>query len=171
VRPCADATPCSRHPIGDPGTEPSLAGGLRHCRWVGGDRARFGSRDDVDSADPHAGCPVPQGVAGDHLDHDLRHELDEDDPSARDLTKALKKQQLAEWDYADQDPSHYEEDHLISLELGGAPYSKKNLWPEPWPQAHKSDPRENAWHKKVCNGTLTLKQARDLEVAYKRMHG
>jgi hypothetical protein len=29
---------------------------------------------------------------------------------------------------------------------GGAPYSK-NLWPEPWSQAHKSDPRENAWHK------------------------
>jgi len=33
-------------------------------------------------------------------------------------TNALK---LAEWHYADQNPSHYEEDHLISLELGGAP--------------------------------------------------
>jgi hypothetical protein len=86
-------------------------------------------------------------------------------------TSALKKQQLAEWGYADQNPSHYEEDHLISLELGGAPYSKKNLWPEPWSQAHKSDPLENAWHKKLCNGTLTLKQARALELAYKRSHG
>lgn len=37
---------------------------------------------------------------------------------------------------------------------------------EPWPQAHKSDPRENAWHKKLCNGTLTLKQAQKLELAY-----
>jgi hypothetical protein len=45
--------------------------------------------------------------------------------------------------YADQNPPHYEDDHLISLELGGAPYSKKNLWPRPWSQAHKKDPREN----------------------------
>jgi hypothetical protein len=73
--------------------------------------------------------------------------------------------------YADQNLAHYEEDHLISLELGGAPYSKKNLWPEPCSQAHKSDPRENAWHKKLCNGTLTLKQAQHAELAYKRTHG
>jgi len=86
-------------------------------------------------------------------------------------TDALKRVQLAQWRYADQNPSHYEEDHLISLELGGAPYSQKNLWPEPWAQARKSDPRENAWHRKVCNGTLTLKQAQAAELAYKRAHG
>jgi len=51
------------------------------------------------------------------------------------------------------------------------PRSHKNLWPEPWSQAHKSDPRENTSHKKVCNGTLTLKQAQKLELAYKRAHG
>jgi hypothetical protein len=86
-------------------------------------------------------------------------------------TSALKKQQLAAWNYVDQDPKHYEEDHLISLELGGAPWSKTNLWPEPHSQSVKSDPRENAWHKKVCDGTLTLKQARKAELAYKRAHG
>jgi hypothetical protein len=48
----------------------------------------------------------------------------------------------------------------------GAPRSHKNLWPEPWPQAHRNDPRENAWHKKVCNGTLTLRQAQKAELAY-----
>jgi hypothetical protein len=51
------------------------------------------------------------------------------------------------------------------------PRSHRNLWPEPWSQAHKSDPRENAWHKKVCNGTLTLRQARAQELAYERKHG
>jgi hypothetical protein len=86
-------------------------------------------------------------------------------------TSPLKKQQLAERDYTDRTPAHYEEDHLISLELGGAPYSKKDLWPEPWSQAHKSDPRENAWHMALCSGTLTLKQARARELAYKRTHG
>jgi hypothetical protein len=86
-------------------------------------------------------------------------------------TDALKKQQLVDWGYGDQNPSHYEEDHLISLELGGGPYSKKNLWPEPLSQAHKSDPRENAWHKSLCSGKLTLKQAGALELTYKRLHG
>jgi hypothetical protein len=91
-------------------------------------------------------------------------------PSAS-YTNALKKQQLAAWHYADQNPIHYEEDHLISLEIGGAPRAKNNLWPEPRSQAKKSDPRENAWHKKLCNGTLTLKQAQRAELVYKRAHG
>ncbi len=86
-------------------------------------------------------------------------------------TNALKKQQLSQWGYVDPFPAHYEEDHLISLELGGAPRSPKNLWPEPWPQAHKSDPKETAWKRKVCNGTLTLKQAQKAELAYKRKYG
>jgi hypothetical protein len=86
-------------------------------------------------------------------------------------TTALKKAQLAQWHYADKNPSHYEEDHLISLELGGAPRSPRNLWPEPHSQSAKSDPRENAWHRNVCNGTLTLRQAQKQELAYKRTYG
>src|SRR6266542_3397615 len=34
-------------------------------------------------------------------------------------TNALKRAQLAQWNYADQNPTHYEEDHLVSLEVGG----------------------------------------------------
>jgi hypothetical protein len=86
-------------------------------------------------------------------------------------TNALKRAQLALWHYADQNPADYEEDHLISLELGGAPRSKRNLWPEPHSQSAKSDPKENHWHKLLCNGTLTLKQARAQELGYKRRYG
>ena len=86
-------------------------------------------------------------------------------------TNALKRAQLAAWHYADQNPSHYEEDHLVSLEVGGAPRSTRNLWPEPHSQSRKSDPRENAWKKQVCNGTLTLRQAQKLELDYKRKYG
>jgi hypothetical protein len=86
-------------------------------------------------------------------------------------TNALKRQQLAAWGYADEEPTHYEEDHLISLELGGAPRAKNNLWPEPRSRAKKSDPRENAWHKQLCAGTLTVTQAQKAELAYKRAHG
>ena len=86
-------------------------------------------------------------------------------------TNALKQRQLVAWGYADRNPGDYEEDHLISLELGGAPRSQRNLWPQPWPQARADDQLENAWHAMVCSGKLTLTQAQTLELAYKRAHG
>jgi hypothetical protein len=76
-------------------------------------------------------------------------------------TSALKKAQLARWNYADKNLSDYEEDHLISLELGGAPWSKKNLWPEPWSQARRDDSGiEASLHAQVCGGALKLWKAR-----------
>ena len=36
-------------------------------------------------------------------------------------------------------PSDYQEDHLISLELGGNPTDPRNLWPEPYPRAADVD--------------------------------
>jgi len=46
-------------------------------------------------------------------------------------TERLKRRQIREYGYADRRLSHYEEDHLISLELGGSPTDPRNLWPEP----------------------------------------
>ena len=86
-------------------------------------------------------------------------------------TNALKATQIAAWGYADRKPGSYEEDHLISLELGGAPRSQRNLWPQPWVQARADDRLENTWHRMVCSGALTLRQAQALELAYKRAHG
>jgi hypothetical protein len=91
---------------------------------------------------------------------------------SENYTNALKKAQLAEWYYVDQNAKDYEEDHLISLELGGAPRSKKNLWPEPWSQARRDDNGiEGRLHRQVCHGMLTLRQAQKLELAYKRKQG
>lgn len=56
----------------------------------------------------------------------------------------------------------YEEDHLIPLELGGAPSDPKNLWPERITQARAKDRLENALHTQVCAGTLTLDAAQAL---------
>lgn len=59
-------------------------------------------------------------------------------------------------------PACYEEDHLISLELGGHPTSPENLWPEPWfgPwNAKVKDRLENKLHRLVCDGTLSLRDA------------
>jgi hypothetical protein len=45
-------------------------------------------------------------------------------------TSKLKLQQMKGYGFSG-DPSTFEEDHLISLELGGDPKDPKNLWPEP----------------------------------------
>lgn len=57
--------------------------------------------------------------------------------------------------------SHYEFDHLISLEIGGD-NSDRNLWPEPLSGrrgAHSKDKEENRLHHAVCSGDLTLRAA------------
>jgi Protein of unknown function (DUF3761) len=79
-------------------------------------------------------------------------------------TTALKVEQLATgYTYkGDTATGDYEEDHLISLELGGAPSSEANLWPEPYnsPEgARVKDVVENKLHTLICGGTVTLATA------------
>ena len=77
-------------------------------------------------------------------------------------TNALKKKQIRQYGYADKNPKHYEEDHLIPLEVGGNPTDVRNLWPEPrygqW-SATKKDRLENKLHELVCNKALNLEKA------------
>lgn len=79
-------------------------------------------------------------------------------------TTSLKERQLATgyaW-HRDTNPADYEEDHLISLELGGSATSEKNLWPEPYAAtdgARVKDKIENKLHALVCAHTLSLATA------------
>lgn len=76
-------------------------------------------------------------------------------------TSALKRRQLAHG-YTDKNMRDYEEDHLISLEIGGNPRDPKNLWPEPYKGtwgAHVKDKLEDQLHKLVCAGKIPLKTA------------
>lgn len=78
------------------------------------------------------------------------------------FTTALKKKQLVIYDYADKTLASYEEDHLISLEIGGNPTSPLNLWPESWTgssNAHSKDQIENLLKSRVCSGAMTLADA------------
>jgi len=68
-------------------------------------------------------------------------------------------------------PSAYQEDHLISLELGGNPTDPRNLWPEPYPRAAEVDRIENELNAKLCAGQLTLAQAQGEESALKHRDG
>ena len=78
-----------------------------------------------------------------------------------EFTDLLKIQQIAEYGFTDTRPELYEEDHLISLELGGAPRDPKNLWPEPrnapfGESASSKDVVEDKLHSMVCEGTAGL---------------
>jgi hypothetical protein len=75
-----------------------------------------------------------------------------------DYTNRLKLEQMREYDLAG-DPSGYQEDHLVSLELGGHPTDPRNLWPEPRPRAEEVDAVENELNARVCDGSLSLAQA------------
>jgi hypothetical protein len=67
--------------------------------------------------------------------------------------------------------SAFQEDHLISLELGGNPTDPRNLWPEPYPRAADVDRIENELNHKLCTGALTLAQAQATESALKHNSG
>ncbi len=58
--------------------------------------------------------------------------------------------------------SHYEYDHLVSLELGGAVNDARNLWPEPGSSPNPKDSFENALHRMVCDRQMQLVQAQHI---------
>jgi hypothetical protein len=87
-----------------------------------------------------------------------------------DYTNALKLRQMRAYGETGP-PSAFQEDHLISLELGGHPTDPRNLWPEPYPRAARVDAIENELNAQVCAGSLTLTQAQEKESALKHNQG
>jgi hypothetical protein len=87
-----------------------------------------------------------------------------------DYTNALKVKQMRVYGEVG-DSSRYQEDHLISLELGGAPTDPRNLWPEPYPRASAVDQIENDLNAKVCSGDLSLAEAQRQESVLKHTDG
>ena len=85
-------------------------------------------------------------------------------------TNALKVKQM--WQYGETGSlSDYQEDHLISLEIGGSPTDPRNLWPEPYPRAAEMDKIENELNSEICSGQLTLAEARQREDTIKHTQG
>lgn len=65
----------------------------------------------------------------------------------------------------------FQEDHLISLSLGGHPTDPRNLWPEPYPRAAEVDQIELELHEAVCSGRMTLAEAQRRESQLKHTQG
>ena len=86
-------------------------------------------------------------------------------------TNALKLVQIEQYGYTDRKLSDYEEDHLVPLELGGAPRDPANLWPEPRTMvladgttagSDAKDGLENYLHRQVCAESMPLADAQRL---------
>ncbi len=87
-----------------------------------------------------------------------------------DYTNELKRRQLREYGRTGA-LSDYQEDHLISLELGGHPTDPRNLWPQPYPRAAEVDQEENHLNDLVCSGQISLAEGQRRESALKHTEG
>jgi hypothetical protein len=93
-------------------------------------------------------------------------------------TNPLKLAQMREYGLTET-PGAYEEDHLISLQLGGDPRDPRNLWPEaydPRPGASEKDVLETFLKREVCAHRMSLADAQtqirtNWRQAYDRMVG
>jgi hypothetical protein len=87
-----------------------------------------------------------------------------------DYTSRLKLDQMQAYGLRGA-PGDFQEDHLISLELGGHPTDPRNLWPEPYPRAADVDRIENDLNAAVCSGRMSLGEAQQRETALKHDQG
>ena len=87
-----------------------------------------------------------------------------------EYTNGLKLEQMRAYGVRGP-PSAFQEDHLISLELGGHPTDPRNLWPEPYPRASEVDQIENQLNAAVCSGELSLREAQEQESTLKHTEG
>jgi hypothetical protein len=85
-------------------------------------------------------------------------------------TNGLKREGMRAYGLSGK-PADFQEDHLISLELGGDPTDPRNLWPEPYPRAAQVDRIENQLNADVCSGKLSLADAQRRESALKHADG
>jgi hypothetical protein len=85
-------------------------------------------------------------------------------------TDELKAEQMRAYGRAGS-TSDYQEDHLISLELGGDPDDARNLWPEPIERATAVDSIENELNRLVCSGEITLAEGQRRESELKHTEG
>ena len=91
-------------------------------------------------------------------------------------TNRLKHQLMRKYGVGGQSLKAYELDHLVPLELGGAPDDPANLWPQPrtgtW-TAELKDDLERTLNRRACEGRVSLAEAQqairtDWIAAYKK---
>ena len=119
----------------------------------------------------HPRCAQSRRHASDDRRDDLPPGLDAHDPATGVVHERPEAHRAPCLRAARSARRAFQEDHLISLELGGHPTDPSNLWPEPYPRAADVDRIENELNAKVCGGQLSLAEAQRRESALKHRDG
>jgi hypothetical protein len=78
------------------------------------------------------------------------------------VTDPIKRERIAAYGLTGQPQGGCALDHLVPLQLGGAPENVANLWPEPWngdANAHMKDAVETFLNREVSRGAMPLAEA------------
>jgi hypothetical protein len=134
-------------------------------RWIPSAPTRT-SECGIESGRPDPGC-TPGALSPDVTQDTIQSTICVAGYSGRvrpptSYTSPLERQLLVAYGRPGASPADFELDHLISLELGGAPRDVANLWPEAYAgdaNARQKDVVENYLHAEVCAGRLPLSQA------------
>ncbi|SRR6266568_65263 len=122
----------------------------------------------VNPSDPQAVLPDPNCTPGvinpdvtqDNLDSTICHSgFTKTIRPPVSYTNRLKREQIQEYGFFDTSTRDFEEDHFISLELGGSADDPKNLWPEPHGSPNEKDLVENYLNQQICDHKMTLDEA------------
>ncbi len=122
----------------------------------------------LNANDPQAVLPDPNCTPGvtnpdvtqDNIDETIcRHGFTKTIRPPVSYTNRLKREQIQEYGFLDSNMHDFEEDHLVSLELGGSPDDPKNLWPEPHGSPNEKDLVENYLNQQVCDRKMALEEA------------
>jgi len=87
------------------------------------------------------------------------------------VTSKIKKQTMAAYGFTDS-PTHYELDHLISLQDGGCPDCVENLWPEAYgDSSHPMTQNDrHAWNRSNPDSTKILPGSLEKDVVEDHIH-
>src|ERR1017187_1229793 len=90
---------------------------------------------------------------------------------ATSVTNKIKGQTMQAYGFTDA-PSHYELDHLISLQNGGCPDCVENLWPEAYgDKDHPMTQNERAkWNRENSDSTEVLPGALEKDLVENHIH-
>lgn len=90
---------------------------------------------------------------------------------APSVTNKIKDQTMKDYGFTDA-PNHYELDHLLSLQNGGCPDCKENLWPEAYgDQKHPmTEIQRAAWNRKHPGSTAILAGALEKDLVENHIH-
>jgi hypothetical protein len=119
----------------------------------------IGQRDGQSLPDPHCtpGAINPQVTQNTIKDTICRSGWTKTVRPSTSLTDRMKAQSAKSYSLAPGEKGEY--DHLVSLELGGAPDDPRNLWVEPGSIPNPKDAVENKLSDAVCSGLVPLATA------------